>query len=151
MSRRRATAKRLAIAIALCLPMALAGCGDTIQYEGRVFDMLGVNDTTKRRDNAIAERAPLVLPPNARALPQPGTIAAVPGENMNWPDDPDERRRAVAVADREKKKLDASKAVEGRDPQPGLLDRMWKRKKEQEVEEAVDVPSPEAGDPQVVR
>ncbi len=150
MSRPAAAAKRLAVLASLCLPMAFAGCGETVQFEGRVFDMLGVNDTTKRRDNAVAERAPLVLPPNQRALPQPGSIAAAAGQDVNWPDDPDERRRAAAKT-RQKKKLDASKAVEGRDVQPGLLDRMMKGKQAQQEEEVEAVPSPEAGDPQVVR
>lgn len=148
MSRPAAAAKRLAVLASLCLPTALAGCGETVQFEGRIFDMLGVNDTSKRRDSAVPERAPLVLPPNARALPAPGSVAAAPSEDMNWPDDPDERRRAIAAADKKTKKFDAAKALQGQ-AQPGFLDRMIKRKKEEE--QVGDVPEPEAGDPQVVR
>jgi hypothetical protein len=127
---KRLRLKTVLLAGASALPLALAGCGETVQFEGRVFDMMGMNDTSKRQENSVPERAPLVLPPNAKAasLPAPQSQAAAAEENMQWPDDPDERRKAMEAAQKKQSKVDAVKAVDSRyEPQPGLLNRMWNR------------------------
>ena len=55
--------------------LALAGC-DSIALEGKVFDWMGISPSAldqKTRDPKMAERAPLVVPPNVGRLPEPGS------------------------------------------------------------------------------
>ena len=61
----------------LCLAFAAGGCGtDDIQFNGGLFDMVGLSDAakakTKSGDPKVAERAPLVVPPSLQRLPPPG-------------------------------------------------------------------------------
>lgn len=62
-------------ACALCAVVAfMGGCGaDDVQLEGRVFDALGVSDSTRSRDKDVklAARPPLVVPPTLQRLPDP--------------------------------------------------------------------------------
>ncbi|MDX2259722.1 MAG: hypothetical protein NW205_12515 [Hyphomicrobiaceae bacterium] len=54
--------------------LAIGGCsaGD-VQFEGKLFEMAGIGQTTERRTPKLAERAPLVVPPDLNRLPQPGS------------------------------------------------------------------------------
>ena len=82
--------------------MLVGGCGG-VQFEGKVFEAVGLtNDSSNREDAKVPVRAPLVLPPK-RSLPTPGRPqqAATP---QNWPDDPNERIRQAALAEKTKKK-----------------------------------------------
>lgn len=55
------------------LALGVAGCGtDDIQFNGGIFDAVGLNDTKKSGDPKLAERAPLVVPPSLDRLPAPG-------------------------------------------------------------------------------
>jgi hypothetical protein len=55
------------------LALGVAGCGtDDIQFNGGIFDAVGLNDTKKSGDPKLAERAPLVVPPSLERLPAPG-------------------------------------------------------------------------------
>ncbi|MCK9910487.1 hypothetical protein MXD81_15180, partial [Microbacteriaceae bacterium K1510] len=48
------------------LTLALAACGtDDIQFNGGIFDAVGLSDNSKAKsgDPKLAERAPLVVPP----------------------------------------------------------------------------------------
>jgi len=59
--------------MAACLAVTIAGCGtDDIQFNGGLFDAVGLNDTKKSGDPKLAERAPLVVPPSLDRLPAPG-------------------------------------------------------------------------------
>ncbi|HEY8248058.1 MAG TPA: hypothetical protein VIG38_12355, partial [Hyphomicrobium sp.] len=59
--------------LAACLTVGIAGCGtDDIQFNGGVFDAIGLNDAKKSGDPKLAERAPLVVPPSLDRLPAPG-------------------------------------------------------------------------------
>jgi hypothetical protein len=59
--------------MAACLALAVAGCSsDDIQFNGGIFDAVGLNDTKKSGDPKLAERAPLVVPPSLDRLPAPG-------------------------------------------------------------------------------
>ena len=59
--------------MAACLAFTIAGCGtDDIQFNGGIFDAVGLNDTKKSGDPKLAERAPLVVPPSLDRLPAPG-------------------------------------------------------------------------------
>ncbi len=66
---------RCATRIAL-VPLVLlaAGCsGDDVQFEGKVFDLVGLNNPTQRSaEPKLRERAPLVVPPSLDRLPEPG-------------------------------------------------------------------------------
>ena len=61
--------------LAACLTLGIAGCGtDDIQFNGGIFDAVGLSDAGKTRggDPKLAERAPLVVPPSLDRLPPPG-------------------------------------------------------------------------------
>jgi hypothetical protein len=69
---------RLLRAIAVAIGLALAGCSsDDIQFNGGIFDAVGLSDATKvkAKEPKLAERAPLVVPPTLGQLPQPGSQA----------------------------------------------------------------------------
>jgi hypothetical protein len=79
---------RLLPLLAAGLTLAMAGCGtDDIQFNGGIFDAVGLNDTKKTGDPKIAERAPLVVPPSLDRLPAPGE--APPPSQIAGINDPD--------------------------------------------------------------
>lgn len=134
--------------LALAPLFTLAGCGDAIQYNGKVFDVLGVNGTTKPKDARVIDRAPLVLPPDTSRLPAPGSESATIAE-QGLPDDVDRRSHALK-AEAEKKKLKdrefKSVVDPTAEPRPGILDRLIKGKKKTEDEDVADVPEPDPSD-----
>jgi hypothetical protein len=82
-------------AAAVGASLVLSGCADGIDLNGKVFDMVGVSPAAqeaRRTEPRLAERAPLVLPPDSRRLPPPGTDAAPAAAQMAWPDDPQQRK-----------------------------------------------------------
>ena len=86
---------RCAVATALGSALLLAGCAYAgLDLNGKVFDYLGISPAAqeaRRYEPQVAERAPLVMPPDAKALPQPGSGQA-PAPQLAWPDDPDQRK-----------------------------------------------------------
>jgi len=90
--------KPLAAAFCAALTMALSGCADGVELNGKVFDFLGISPAAleaSRREPKLAERAPLVMPPDAKRLPDPGATASI-GEQANWPVDPEQKKLAAA-------------------------------------------------------
>ena len=84
---------------ALRRPLVLGGCADGVELNGKVFDLLGVSPAAleaSRREPKLAERAPLVMPPDANRLPDPGSAQAAPTDQANWPTDPEQRKLAAA-------------------------------------------------------
>ncbi len=75
---------------ALSAAIVLAGCsaGD-VELNGKLFELAGLTGTGERSAPKVAERAPLVVPPDLARLPEPGT-ANDPGESslaaINDPD-----------------------------------------------------------------
>jgi hypothetical protein len=64
-----------ALAVSLCLTLGAAGCAmDDVQFNGGVFDAVGLSDASKKKSGEpkLAERAPLVVPPTLDNLPAPG-------------------------------------------------------------------------------
>ena len=64
--------------MAACVALGLAGCSsDDIQFNGGIFDAVGLSDAGKAKggDPKLAERAPLVVPPSLDRLPAPGEAA----------------------------------------------------------------------------
>ena len=67
---------RCASAAALAATLALGGCADGMDLNGKVFDMMGVSSSAmanKQKEPQLAARTPLVLPPSAERLPEPGS------------------------------------------------------------------------------
>ena len=87
--------RRCAVAAAVGSALLLAGCADAgIDLNGKFFDYLGISPAAqeaRRYEPQVAERAPLVMPPNYKALPLPGSGQA-PAPQLAWPDDPDQRK-----------------------------------------------------------
>ena len=71
-------------AILVCaLALAAGGCSsEDIQFNGGIFDMVGMSDSARAKANngdpKIAERAPLVVPPTLDHLPAPGGDQGTP-------------------------------------------------------------------------
>ncbi len=83
---------------AAALTLAIAGCGsDDIQFNGGIFDAVGLSDNTKVKsgDPRMAERAPLIVPPTLDRLPAPGETAVAPAQiaGINDPDAAKQRSR----------------------------------------------------------
>jgi hypothetical protein len=79
---------------ALASTLLLSGCADGVDLNGKVFDWMGISPAAqeaRRFEPKIADRAPLVVPPDVNRLPEPGSEAA-PGAHMAWPDDPEQRK-----------------------------------------------------------
>jgi hypothetical protein len=67
---------QLATAAMLGATLALGGCADSMDVNGKIFDWMGVSSAAmeqKKREPQLAARTPLVLPPNAERLPEPGS------------------------------------------------------------------------------
>jgi hypothetical protein len=83
-----------------------SGCADGIDLNGKVFDFMGISAAAvaaRRDEPKLAERAPLVLPPNSQRLPEPGS-GQQPQTAMAWPDD-EEQRKAQEAKERERQHL----------------------------------------------
>ena len=128
--------------LAACL-LALGGCGG-VEFQGKVFDYMGVSGDRSQPDVRMSERAPLLIPPNRKALPAPGTGTAVATARPDWPTNPEVERKQIAEA---KAAAEAKKeAVD--DPtnpyagKPTLLDKVFGKSKTTEPPVA-DVPEPD--------
>ncbi len=92
----------IAMAIAVAPALALGGCSDGTEFNGKIFDLLGVSSSAQEKSRVepqMARRAGLVLPPNAQRLPAPGSeeeAAAVALGSLNDP----EKVKANAAAER---------------------------------------------------
>ena len=94
----------------------------------------------------MTERAPLLVPPNTKSLPPPGSPAVT---RVDWPADTDkERKRLAALRKAEEEKKEA--AADPNNPyagKPKLLDKLLgKSKTTAEEGETVDVPEPDPAD-----
>jgi len=91
--------RRVAAAVGTAAGVVLGGCADGVELNGKVFDFLGVSPAAleaSRREPKLAERAPLVMPPDAKRLPDPGSASAPAVDQVNWPTDPEQRKLAAA-------------------------------------------------------
>jgi hypothetical protein len=72
---RSSPANGIWLALVASLSLSVAGCSsDDIQFNGGIFDAVGLSDAGKAKggDPKLAERAPLVVPPTLDRLPPPG-------------------------------------------------------------------------------
>ena len=82
--------------LASVIGFGLAGCSaDDIQFNGGIFDAVGMSDSTKTKSKEpkLAERAPLVVPPSLDRLPEPGSTPP-PDTAIAGIKDPDEAKTA---------------------------------------------------------
>lgn len=138
--------RTIALGIALVCATVLGGCGG-VEFEGKVFDYMGVSGDRQQPDAQMAERAPLMVPPNLKELPAPSQGAAVATARQDWPDDPEKVRKRVIEEDNARK-AEAEAEADPLNPYAGketLLDKVFGSKKT--VEEPLpDVPLPDPSD-----
>jgi hypothetical protein len=91
--------------VAAGLAVGLVGCGtDGLELNGKIFDVMGVSPSAQaasRREPKLAERTPLVMPPNTARLPEPGADAEGAVDVAAQINEP-ERKKQLAAAEREK-------------------------------------------------
>jgi hypothetical protein len=86
--------------VAVAVALLLTACADGLELNGRMFDALGISSAAidaKRAEPKLADRAPLVMPPDVSRLPEPGSgqspsVALAAAPQGAWPDDPEERK-----------------------------------------------------------
>lgn len=101
--------RRVATSLLLAGTLALSGCSgvDGVALNGAVFDWMGISDSAlskKQTDPKLAERPPLVLPPDTNRLPEPGSAPVAQNNDLAWPTDPEQRKVADAK-ERERRHL----------------------------------------------
>jgi hypothetical protein len=83
---------------AIASTLALGGCGgiDGVDLNGKIFDWMGVSSASQvKSEPNMADRAPLVVPPNVTRLPEPGT-GKTSSEDVAALNDPELRKQAAA-------------------------------------------------------
>ena len=101
--------RAIATGIGLAVAASLGGCGgfDGVELNGKIFDALGMSGdlTGKKAEPKTQARAPLVMPPDSKRLPDPNAEALpVAAADTAWPKDRDAQR--VSEADAKKRAQD---------------------------------------------
>lgn len=90
--------RNVTIAALLGGSLVLSGCGAGgvgVEVDAPILNAVGINLSSKQKDEDVPERTGLVMPPSNEALPAPGThTAAIAAQN--WPDDKDQRKKREA-------------------------------------------------------
>jgi hypothetical protein len=141
--------RALGPAATVAMSLALSGCGG-VEFQGKVFDYMGLSGDHQQADVRMSERPPLLLPPNLKQLPQPGSAVAVATARPDWPTNPEVVQKQIAT---DKKAQEAKQEAEA-DPtnpyagKPNLLDKafgmLWG--KGTRTEPVDDVPEPDPSD-----
>jgi len=139
----------LGLAVSLALAAGLGGCGG-IEFQGKVFDYMGLSGDRQEADVRMAERPPLLLPPDTKKLPEPGNGVAAATARPDWPTNPEVVKKQIVA---EKKKQEAQQEAEA-DPtnpyagKPTLLDKAFGLLKgnSAETQPVDDVPEPDPSD-----
>jgi hypothetical protein len=120
------------IAAMTVLSLSIGGCGgvDGVQFEGKIFEAVGLSGDAmgKRVEPKTQPRAPLVLPPDTKRLPEPGSAPVPAVADQQWPVDQEARR----VADADARKAAQKKFCE---------DGNWKEKAHRKDIEAAQGPA----------
>jgi hypothetical protein len=132
----------VALSAALACALALGGCSD-VAFQGRIFDAMGLSDTGPEPDVRMAERPPLLLPPDMKALPAPANGVAAASAREDWPQNP-EIAREQAVQAKKDKLIAEEKSSQPLHPYIGktLLDKWITKKKPEGAEDQVPEPDP---------
>jgi hypothetical protein len=95
--------RRIKAGVAIAFSAALlGGCADGVEVNSKLLDSVGLSTaalSANRPDPKLAPRAPLVMPPSAQKLPEPGAAPPPPPEVVGgaaWPKDKDQERVASA-------------------------------------------------------
>ena len=88
--------RRALAGAAVTSALLLSACADGIDLNGKILDTLGISSSAI--DAKVAERAPLVMPPESSRLPEPGSGQApvIQAAATAWPDDPEARKQREA-------------------------------------------------------
>jgi hypothetical protein len=88
-----------ALASALVIT-GLAGCGmvDDFQMNGKIFDAMGMNTGSVKKEAKVAERQPLVIPPGLDKLPEPGANGAAQANLIPGVEDHDAKKNVSQEA-----------------------------------------------------
>lgn len=107
-SARKRRPGRWAATALLGIGVTLSGCGSDGGFEGievnsKLLDAAGLSGNPfKKEEPKLGARAPLVLPPNASRLPEPGAepqaAPAALAADPAWPKDPEKQKLADAEA-----------------------------------------------------
>ena len=139
------------LAAASAATLGLGGCGG-VEFQGKIFDYMGVSGDRKEPDVRMAERPPLVLPPNTKALPQPQNGVAVATARQDWPQNPEVTQKQIIQANKEGqfKELRAQEPLNPYIGKPTLFNKWFTKKKEGAPVEAVPEPDPSDKPPEDV-
>ena len=110
---------------------------------GKVFDYMGVSGDRQQPDVRMAERPPLLLPPNPKALPEPQNGVAAAAARQDWPQNPEVTQKQIVLEEKDKKSVEQRKQ-EPLNPYIGkktLIDR-WLAKDEGPPVDEVPEPDP---------
>jgi hypothetical protein len=133
------------LAAALAATLALSGCGG-IEFQGKIFDYMGVSGDRKQPDVRMAERPPLLIPPNTKALPAPQNGVAMATARQDWPQNPEVTQTKIIQAQKDEKFKDM-RAQEPLNPyigKPTLFNKWFTKKKE--AAPVDDAPEPDPTD-----
>jgi hypothetical protein len=136
-------AKAALLAAAFAATLALGGCGG-IEFQGKVFDYMGVSGDRKQPDVRMAERPPLLMPPNTKALPAPQNGVAMATARQDWPQNPEVTQTKIIQAQKDEKFKDM-RAQEPLNPyigKPTLFNKWFAKKKEAAPVEETPEPDP---------
>jgi hypothetical protein len=129
--------------------LGLGGCGG-VEFEGRIFDAMGLSGSGgPEPDVRMAERPPLLLPPDTKALPPPGNGVAAAAARQDWPQNP-EIAREQAIKAKKDKQIEKEKEGQPLHPYIGktLLDKwLFDGKKAEGAEDEVPEPDPAVDKP----
>lgn len=90
MTRNRRATRKLAGLLSAAFALSAAGCGiDDVEFNGGLFNAVGLGQKTKTAEPKMAQRSALVLPPNEQRLPEPGTPAGAESSDVASLADPD--------------------------------------------------------------
>ncbi|MBC8013207.1 MAG: hypothetical protein H7X74_03875 [Methyloceanibacter sp.] len=137
--------RAVCLAAVFAATLALGGCGG-IEFQGKVFDYMGISGDRKEADPRMAARPPLLLPPDTKALPQPGNGVAVATAREDWPQNPEVAQKQIVKAKADEK----AKEESSREPlhpyigKPTLFNKLLGKNKE--AEPVDDVPEPDPSD-----
>jgi hypothetical protein len=88
----------------------LSGCGmvDDVQLNGKIFDAVGMNTGSVKKEAKVTERAPLVVPPSLDKLPEPGANGAAQADAVPGVEDHD-AKQVTSQAELEKQQAEYCK------------------------------------------
>ena len=131
------------LAVVSAATLALAGCGG-VEFQGKIFDYMGVSGDRREPDVRMSERPPLLLPPNTKALPAPQNGVAVATARQDWPQNPEVTQTKIIQSQKDEK----FKALREQEPlnpyigKPTLLNKWFTKKKEAAPVDETPEPDP---------